>query len=327
MITDTMQANQDSILYSSIFSDSLVTRNLEKLRSVPKSDLHNHGMMGGRLRTMEKFYGIKMERFKAGKKGILGINEWIVNVYRPMLERPFIFENAMKAAFMQAKHDGVTILEMSIDINMGRLLNISPAKIVETLENVHKSIAPGIDFRPELGFNRTFSVRSLFSAFEPYLDLSYFKAIDLYDDESAQPLKNFSELFRFAKKQGYRCKAHAGEFGDAESVREAVEILGLDAVQHGIGAAGNPEVMKWLSDQKIPLHTSPVSNIGLKRVKSYQTHPIRILYDHGVKVTINTDDVMLFDKGNSEQFLKFYICGLFSASELDEIRKNGLFNA
>jgi len=213
---------------------------------------------------------------------------------------------------------------MSIDIYMGKLLNISPGKIVGILDQIHKSIAPEIDFRPELGFNRTFSVRSLLSAFEPYLEFSYFKGIDLYDDESAQPIKNFYELFRFAKNKGYKCKAHAGEFGDAESVREAVEILELDAVQHGIGAAESPEVMKWLADQKIPLHIAPASNIALKRVRSYQTHPMRILYDHGVKVTINTDDVMLFNKGNSEQYLTLLRCGLFSPGELDEIRMNGL---
>ena len=315
---------QEDQYLSSTFIDSLRNSNLNKTRSVPKSDLHNHGMMGGRLRTMEKFYGTKLGKFKPGKQGILEINNWIANVYRPLLEHPVVLENAMKAAFIQAKHDGVSILEMSIDVYMGRLLNISPGKIIETLDKVHKSIAADIDFRPELGFNRSFSVRSLLSAFEPYLELTYFKAIDLYDDESAQPVKNFFELFRFAKKKGYRCKAHAGEFGDAESVREAVEILELDAVQHGIGAAENKEVMRWLADLKIPLHTSPVSNIGLKRVKSYQTHPIRILYDHGVKVTVNTDDVMLFDKGNSEQYLKLFNCGLFSAEELDEIRMNGL---
>jgi len=321
-----MSAKYEDPLWHSFFIDSLGKNNLKNVRSVPKSDLHNHGMLGGRLKKMEKLCGTKLGKFKAGKQGILEINSWIVNVYRPLLEQPMVFENAMKAAFMQAKHDGVTILEMSIDIYMGRLLNLSPGKIIETLDHVHKSIAPEIDFRPELGFNRTFSVRSLLSAFEPYLEFSYFKAIDLYDNESAQPVKNFYELFRFARKQGYLCKAHAGEFSDAESVREAVEILELDAVQHGIGAAESKEVMRWLADQKIPLNISPASNIGLKRIKSYQAHPIRILYDHGVKVTVNTDDVMLFNKGNSEQYLKLYNCGLFTAGELDEIRMNG-FNA
>jgi adenosine deaminase len=321
-----MLSNKEDPTLSSIFIDAIKNNSLNKLRSVPKSDLHNHGMMGGRLRTMEKFYGTKLWKFKSGNQGIPEINKWIANVYRPLLEQPHIFEDAMKAAFMQAKSDGIAILEMSIDIYMGRLLNISPGEIIETLDRVHKTIAPEIDFRPELGFNRSFSVRTLLSAFEPYLEFSYFKAIDLYDDESAQPIKNFRELYRFAKKQGFICKAHAGEFGNAGSVREAVEILELDAVQHGIGAAESDEVMNWLRIRKIPLHVCPASNIGLKRIRSYDTHPIRILYDHGIKVTVNTDDVMLFNKGNSEQYMKLFNCGLFTAEELNEIRMNGLFS-
>ena len=137
-------------------------------------------------------------------------------------------------------------------------------------------------------------------------------------------VKNFRELYGFARKQGYKCKAHAGEFGNADSVKESVELLELDAVQHGIGAANSQEVMRWLAENKIQLNVCPASNIVLKRVKSYKTHPIRILFDHGVKVTVNTDDVMLFDKGNSEQYLHLYKCGLFSANELNLIRLNGI---
>jgi adenosine deaminase len=308
---------------SSQFIDALRRNSLKRLRMIPKSDLHNHGMMGGRLQVMEKLCGAAMEKFKGGDDGILAINRWIGEVYRPLLQQPGIFERAMNAAFLQARNDGVAVLEMSIDVYLGKLLNISPQEMVQKTDRIHKMIAPEIDFRPELGFNRTFSVRALLAAFEPFLGLSYFKSIDLYDDESAQPVKNFAELYKFAKKQGYRCKAHAGEFGDAESVREAVEILDLDAVQHGTGAAEDREVMKWLADRGVQLNVCPASNISLKRVRSYKTHPIRILFDHGVKVTVNTDDVMLFDKGNSEQYLRLFRCGLFSAEELDEIRRNG----
>ena len=238
--------------------------------------------------------------------------------------KPGAFEQGVRAAFMQAESDGVTVLEMSIDLYLGKMLNIPASEIIATVDKLHREIAPEIIFRPELGFNRSISVRSLMAVFEPFLAFDYFKAIDLYDNESAQPVLNFRELFRFAKQNGFRCKAHSGEFGSAESVRETVELLELDAVQHGIGAADDPDVMRWLAENKIILNVCPASNIGLKRVKSYKTHPIRILYDHGVKVTLNTDDVMLFNKGNSEQFLKLYQCGLFSAGELNEIRLNGL---
>jgi len=315
--------NIEILMDSKTFIDALKSEDLRKIRSVPKSDLHNHAMMGGRLRSAEKFYGRKLERFKPGNEGIQDLNNWLVNVYRPVLQKPGAFENGIRAAFLQARSDGISVLEMSIDLYLGMILNISPGQIISIIDQAHKSIVPDIDFRPELGFNRSHSVRSLLSAFEPYLELDYFKAIDLYDNESAQPLKNFRELFRFAKKNGMKCKAHAGEFGDAGSVKEAVELLELDAVQHGIGAAGSPEVMKWLSGNKVQLNVCPASNIALKRASSYKTHPIRVLFDHGVKVTVNTDDVMLFNKGNSEQFLQLCKSGLFSPDELNTIRLNG----
>jgi adenosine deaminase len=204
------------------------------------------------------------------------------------------------------------------------MFHVSPGKIVEVLKYYHGVVAPGIDFCPELGFPRNKSLRTLLAGFEPFLDFDYFKSVDLYDDEFAQPIGNFRELYRFAKKQGMKCKAHAGEFGPADSVKEAVEVLELDAVQHGIGAAGSPAVMKWLAGRKIPLNVCPTSNIRLKRVRSYKTHPIRTLFDHGVKVTINTDDALVFGDGVSEQYHKLLRNGVFTAEELDIIRKNGL---
>ena len=309
------------------FTEALESRDLRSLRKVAKSDLHNHALMGGRLRSMERFSGMKLEKFRNGTKGVHGINEWLGKVYRPLFDLQGAFKAAVDAAFIQAKSDGVTVLEMSMDAFMGRLFNIRPEDVVSTLTDSHKTFAPGIDFRPELGFSKSLPVRTLLSCYEPYVGMGYFRSIDLYDVEDAQSLENFRELYRFARQMGMKCKAHAGEFGNADSVRKAVEILDLDEVQHGIGAAESPEVMKWLSRNGISLNVCPESNISLKRVKSYKTHPLRILFDHGVNVTVNTDDVMLFNAGNSEQYLKIYKSGLFSAGELDGIRMNGLGNA
>jgi adenosine deaminase len=115
-----------------------------------------------------------------------------------------------------------------------------------------------------------------------------------------------------------------GEYGDADSVLEAVCELELDEVQHGIAAADDPRVMRFLADHGIPLNVCPTSNVRLGRVESYARHPIRRLYDHGVRVTVNTDDVIFFDQGVSEEFLNLYRAGTFTAEELDGIRKNGL---
>jgi len=72
-----------------------------------------------------------------------------------------------------------------------------------------------------------------------------------YDIEDASRLKIFVNS-TVLPEYGMKCKAHAGEFGNADSVRKAAEVLGLDEIQHGIGAAESPEVMKWLQETGSP---------------------------------------------------------------------------
>ena len=86
----------------------------------------------------------------------------------------------------------------------------------------------------------------------------------------------------------------------------------------------SPEVMKWLADREVPLNICPTSNLVLEQTSSYASHPIRILFDHGVKVTVNTDDVTLFNQGVSEEYLNLYQAGLFSVEELEGIRRYSL---
>jgi adenosine deaminase len=306
-------------------SPAVLSGGLKEIRRIPKADLHNHCLMGARIGRVEKICGYRLERFHPREGSIHELNSWIGKVFRPLLiGHPGIFRKVVEEAFIQAKADGVTVLEMSIDAGYASLFRIAPREIVATLRNAHQTFAPEIDYRPEIGFIRGLSIRKHLANLEPFLDFDFFRSVDLYDDEFAQPVKNFRELFRFARRLGMKCKAHAGEFGDAESVREAVEVLELDAVQHGIAAASSPEVMRWLAQNKVQLNVCPASNIRLKRTRSYRTHPLKILFDHGIKVTVNTDDVMIFDAGVSEQFRRLHATGRFSSQELEQIRQNGL---
>ena len=332
-------------------TDAILASGTAVIRDVPKSDMHNHCLLGGRRSIIEQFYGRKLPPFRSGRSGIADLNHWIFSQYRPFYDLPGAFEKAVEAAFRQALHDGVTVLEMSIDVFFARKLMIPPNRVVEVLDSTHKKLAPSVEFRPELGFPRTHPAKTTLDVLLPFFSTGYFRSIDMYDDENIQPVSEFREVYRAARQMGLKCKAHVGEFGDGASeltymglalqshltckahvgefgdgasVREAVEILALDAVQHGIGAADSPEVMRWIADRRTVVNVCPASNIRLKRVRSYKTHPIRILFDHGIRVTINTDDALVFGVGNSEQYLRLYRSGLFSAGELEEIRRNGM---
>ena len=82
--------------------------------------------------------------------------------------------------------------------------------------------------------------------------------------------------------------------------------------------------MRFLRDNHIRLNITPSSNYLLGRVKDLKTHPIAKLYRSGVDVTINSDDVLIFDSDVSKEYLRLYQSGCLNAEELDDIRKNGL---
>ena len=307
-----------------VFIEALENRDLEKLRSVPKSDLHNHSILGGNLSYIEKWIGKKIQRLTKRISSIDEMEAWVGENFIPYVKGAAGFEKAIEAAFVQAKTDGVSKLEMSIDVYFRHLYNGSAKRLIEALKRIHEKYAAEIYFRPELGFNRGVSQALLIDWFEPFLDYDYFKSVDLYGDELAQPASNLKGLYRLAKSKGMKLKAHVGEFGSAESIRETVDILELDEVQHGISAVRSKSVMDYLQRSNIQLNICPTSNYILNRVRDIKSHPIRELYDNGIRVTVNTDDVIVFQNGVSEEFMLLYDQGVFSAKELDDIRMNGL---
>ncbi|MFH1297985.1 MAG: hypothetical protein ABIJ04_12060, partial [Bacteroidota bacterium] len=190
------------------FVSALLTGDLAQIRAVPKADLHNHFLLGMKLPQLLEISGRDVKPFRHHGRGIRDINDWIREQYVPVLKIPGIFPKLVAASLQQAVDDGVSVLEASIDVGFGHLFGIPPEDVVKTLRLAHQEVAPYIDFRPCLGFPRSRPVRQLLRFFEPYLDLDYFTAIDLYDDEQSQPVQNFREIFRFARQQGFRCTAH-----------------------------------------------------------------------------------------------------------------------
>ena len=100
--------------------------------------------------------------------------------------------------------------------------------------------------------------------------------------------------------------------------------LDLDEVQHGIAIMSDPSAVKEIKDRKIVFNVCPSSNIKLGIVHSYKLHPIGQMYRAGLAVTINTDDLLVFDETLSQQYLSLYSSGVLTAEELDCIRKLSL---
>ena len=191
---------------------------------------------------------------------------------------------------------------------------------VAIMNGLHNTFAPETKFLPDLSLwspSDLYKLDELFSA-------NWFKGIDINNYSQAMTMDDMRAMSRKAHKHGLIVKAHVGEIGSADEVMRYAEELELDQIHHGITSVESPQVMNWLAKHKIQLNVCPTSNIMLSNTKSYETHQIRKLFDYGIPVTINTDDLLIFNATASQEYLNLYNAGLMSADELNIIRETGL---
>ena len=108
------------------------------------------------------------------------------------------------------------------------------------------------------------------------------------------PRPQFKPHFDRARAAGLRSLPHAGESTDAQSVWDALDLLGAERIGHGIGAVDDPHLVERLVSEGIPLEVCPTSNVATRCVERLEDHPLRALRDAGVVITINSDDPPMF---------------------------------
>ena len=316
-----MRAHIPENLMNEEFQQALKAEDLEAIRRFPKADLHNHGWAGADPAAVAAILGKTLAPLDRRLTSMDEMHAWASKHFGnpdPSL-RPQLFE----AAFVRAARDGLSRFEIGDDV-WAITLDGSADNVTSILKRAHNRGAPEVEWIPQLAMSRHCRIEDIRRWMEPFLDLHFYRTLDLSGDEFAQPIENFKPLYRLAKTNGLRLKAHVGEWGDADSVQRAVEELELDEVQHGIAAADSPAVMRFLADHRIRLNICPTSNLMLRRVETLASHPIRKLFDAGVRVTINTDDMAMFGQSVSHEFLNLYKAGCLNEKELDQIREYGL---
>jgi adenosine deaminase len=127
-------------------------------------------------------------------------------------------------------------------------------------------------------------------------------AFGIGGDELSVPTREFRSLYDQAAAFGLHRLIHAGEVGGPEKIREAVELLGVERVGHGIAAVHDTALMDLLADRRIPLEICPQSNIrtgalALQLRRQHvriEDHPLAALFRHGIPIVISTDDPAMF---------------------------------
>ncbi|WP_151735243.1 adenosine deaminase [Paenibacillus tengchongensis] len=305
------------------FMDSLESGSLQGVQNVPKSDLHNHAGRGGSIRYIEEWAGVKVEPPPAVFDSLGGMANWFNSHVKSVCPGTPGYLKRVEASFVQAGEDRISLLALSFGIDEIDALG-GMESFMKTMNGFRERYATDTRFLPELAFDRACNADAVFERLDEILGYGWFRSVDICCDELAAPVNKFKRIYRKAKAAGLVLKAHVGEFGSADDVMKAVEELELHEVHHGVAAAKSPQIMHWLADHRIRLNVCPTSNVMLGVAESYASHPIRKLFDNGVPVTVNSDDLLIFNQSVSQEYMNLYRCGLMTAEELNRVRETGL---
>lgn len=142
--------------------------------------------------------------------------------------------------------------------------------------------------------------------------------IDLAGKEHGYSCVPFAPLFAEARQSGLSTTIHAGEWAGASSVFDAVEHLQADRIGHGIRALEDPDILALLQERGTVLEVCPTSNLHSGVVPELRAHPLRALFDAGVKTTINTDDPLISNITLTTEMLDVMLELKFTLNELKQ---------
>jgi adenosine deaminase len=119
--------------------------------------------------------------------------------------------------------------------------------------------------------------------------------VGLDSAEVGYPPGRFETVYARAAQAGLRRTAHAGEEGPAENIRDALDLLHAERIDHGIAVVNDPDLVARVVAEQVPFTVCPVSNVRLRAVPSLAEHPLPAMIEAGMLVSINSDDPPYFD--------------------------------
>lgn len=237
------------------------------------------------------------------------------------------FYDLMWAYLKKASEQNVRHSEIFFDPQTHTDRGISFEVVINGLTRAMKDAAQQLGITSDLilCFLRHLSPEAAMKTLEeayPYRD--QILGVGLDSSEKGRPPELFKEVFDQAQKQGYLTVAHAGEEGPAEYVWEAIKLLDVKRIDHGVRSIEDPGLIEYLVAHEIPLTVCPLSNIKLCVFDEMGQHNIKQLLDLGVRVTINSDDPAYFGGYMNENFLATQVGLDLSKEDLFKISRNAI---
>ncbi|MEU5348178.1 adenosine deaminase [Streptomyces sp. NPDC020766] len=235
------------------------------------------------------------------------------------------FADLADAYLARAAAQGVRHAEIFFDPQAHISRGVGIGTVVEGLgraldrsETVH-----GVSTRLIMCFLRDESAESAMEtlqAAKPYL--GRIVGVGLDSAEVGHPPVKFREVYEAAAALGLRRVAHAGEEGPPSYITEALDVLGVERIDHGLRCLEDPELVARLVRERVPLTLCPLSNVRLRAVDVLEEHPLPAMLDAGLLCTVNSDDPAYFGGYVGDNFLAVGEALGLSSERLRDLARN-----
>lgn len=307
---------------------------LELIRALPKAELHVH--IEGTFEPELMFSIAQRNQIDIPYKSVEEVKQAynfhnlqsFLDIYYAganVLIHEQDFYDLAWAYFEKCAEDNVVHTEMFFDPQTHTDRGIAFEVVLNGLQRACDDAQSklGITSHLIMCFLRHLSEEAAFKTLEqalPYKD--QIVGVGLDSSEVGHPPSKFERVFAKAREEGFLIVAHAGEEGPAEYVWEALDLLKVNRIDHGVRSEEDPKLMARLIAEKMPLTVCPLSNLKLRVVDDMAEHNIRRLLQQGVHVTVNSDDPSYFGGYMNDNFIAIAESLDLSHEELKQLAIN-----
>jgi adenosine deaminase len=231
------------------------------------------------------------------------------------------------AYFERAKADNVVHTELFFDPQTHTARGVPMATVIQGLSRacVDAKEKLGVSALLILCFLRHLSEEDAFATLEaalPYRE--HFIGVGLDSSELGHPPEKFERVFARCRELGLKLVAHAGEEGPPEYMWQAIDLLKVDRIDHGVACLQDPLLVAELAHTRLPLTVCPLSNLKLCVVDDLRDHPLKTMLDAGLCVTVNSDDPAYFGGYMNANFVQTAEALSLSRDDVIALAKNSL---
>ena len=279
---------------------------IELIKKIPKAELHLH--IEGSLEPELMFELGKRNKIEIPFKSISEIRsaynfydlKSFLNIYYQgsnVLIKQQDFFDLTWAYMLKCKEESIVHTEIFFDPQTHTDRGIEFSLVVN---GIHKALLKaekelGISSKIIMCFLRHLDEESAFKTLDQALThKNKIIGVGLDSSEAGHPPSKFERVFKKAMKEGFLTVAHAGEEGPSEYVWEALDLLKVKRIDHGVQCLKDEKLVKRLQDEQIPLTVCPLSNIKLCVFEKLEDHNLKKLLDKGLTAIVNSDDPAYF---------------------------------